>query len=170
MSTPEPGPAPDDSLEPFPTATVSEAEVSIRRAPKVPVFLVLGGLIGGIVSAAITSAFPIDEKVGYAATVGYFLLYGIPIGIVLGALLALILGPRLAAPGAHDRGRAGDRRPAPLRRRTGAAAQLSCVRSTQARYSGVTVPVTYSPVKQLISSDSTFEPCRMAASMSATSW
>ena len=91
MSTPEPGPAPDDSLEPFPTSTVSEAEVSIRRAPKVPVFLVLGGLIGGIVSAAITSAFPIDEKVGYAATVGYFLLYGIPIGIVLGALLALIL-------------------------------------------------------------------------------
>ena len=91
MSTPEPGPAPDDSLEPFPTATVSEAEVSIRRAPKVPVFLVLGGLIGGIVSAAITSAFPIDEKIGYAATVGYFLLYGIPIGIVLGALLALIL-------------------------------------------------------------------------------
>ena len=91
MTTPESGPGPDDSLEPFPTATVSEAEVSIRRAPKVPVFLVLGGLIGGIVSAAITSAFPIDEKVGYAATVGYFLLYGIPIGIVLGALLALVL-------------------------------------------------------------------------------
>ena len=91
MTTPEPGPTPDDSLEPFPSATVSEAEVSIRRAPKVPVFLVLGGLIGGIVSAAITSAFPVDEKIGYAATVGYFLLYGIPIGIVLGALLALIL-------------------------------------------------------------------------------
>jgi hypothetical protein len=91
MSTPEPGPETDDSLEPFPAATVSEAEVSIRRAPKVPVFLVLGGLIGGIASAAITSAFPIDEKTGYAATVGYFLLYGIPIGIVLGALLALIL-------------------------------------------------------------------------------
>ncbi len=95
MTTPEPGdvaPLPADAApEPFPSATVSEAEVTIRRAPKVPVFLVLGALLGGIVTAAITSAFPVDEKVGYAATVGYFLLYGIPLGIVVGALIALIL-------------------------------------------------------------------------------
>ena len=42
--------------------------------------------------------------------------------------------------------------------------------STQARYSSVTVPVTYSPSKQLMSSRSMSEPSRIAACMSATSW
>ena len=68
---------------------------------------------------------------------------------------------------------------APMRLRRDASAvgaalrrsgQLSWVASTQAKYSGVTEPVTYSPVKQLISSDSTEEPSMMAACMSATSW
>ncbi len=82
---------PDSAPEPFPDATVSEEEVSIRRAPKVPVFLVLGGLIGGIVTIIVTSLFEVDPKIGYAATVGYFLLYGVPIGVVLGALIAIVL-------------------------------------------------------------------------------
>lgn len=40
-------------------------------------------------------------------------------------------------------------------RTVGACAQLSCVDSTQERYSSLTLPVMYSPVKQLCSSSVT---------------
>ena len=56
-----------------------------------------------------------------------------------------------------------------VRRRAGAG-QLSCEPSTQARYSSVTVPVTYRPSKQLMSRSSTSEPSRIAAFRSSTSW
>ena len=55
-------------------------------------------------------------------------------------------------------------RPAALR------AQLFWLASTHARYSGLTVPVMYSPVKQLISSSVMPLPSRIAACMSSTSW
>ncbi|MBK4348550.1 hypothetical protein [Lacisediminihabitans changchengi] len=74
-----------------PIARVVTSRVSIRRAPKVPVFLVLGGAIGAIVTIIVTAAFPTDPATGFIATVGYFLLYGIPAGVVLGALVAIIL-------------------------------------------------------------------------------
>ena len=74
-----------------PAARVVASRVRIRRAPKVPVFLVLGGAIGALVTIIVTAAFPTDPAVGFIATVGYFLLYGIPAGVVLGALVAIIL-------------------------------------------------------------------------------
>ena len=67
------------------------SEVKIRRAPKLPVFLVIGGLIGGLVTLIATSQFPVDKHIGFAATVGYFLLFGIPAGVALGALVGLII-------------------------------------------------------------------------------
>jgi hypothetical protein len=71
---------------------VSEkTEVRIRRAPKLSVFLVIGGLIGGLVTLIATSQFPVDEQIGFAATVGYFLLFGIPAGVALGAMVGLII-------------------------------------------------------------------------------
>jgi hypothetical protein len=87
-STPEP------TATDGPSATVENASVSIRRAPKYPVFLVLGGLVGAIVTLILTSLFPADPSVGFAALYGYFVLYGIPIGVVLGALVAIILDRR----------------------------------------------------------------------------
>jgi hypothetical protein len=74
-----------------PASTSAQTEVRIRRAPRIPVFLILGALLGFIVTLALTSSFPTDPTVGFPATFGYFLLYGIPAGVVLGALVAIVL-------------------------------------------------------------------------------
>jgi len=70
---------------------VSESEVSIRRAPKVGVFLVLGAVLGLIVTLILTSLFKADPTVGFLASFAYFCLFGIPAGLLLGALVALVL-------------------------------------------------------------------------------
>ena len=54
-------------------------------------FLVVGALVGALVTLILTSLFPADPAVGFAATAGYFLLFGIPAGIVLGAVVGLII-------------------------------------------------------------------------------
>lgn len=68
-----------------------KSEVRIRRAPKLPVFLILGGALGAIATLILTSLYPADPAVGFAATFGYFLLYGVPAGLVLGAVVGLVL-------------------------------------------------------------------------------
>jgi hypothetical protein len=70
---------------------VSSSEVSIRRAPKIAVFLILGAVLGFFVTLILTSLFPPDPAVGFFASFAYFCLYGIPAGVVLGALVALML-------------------------------------------------------------------------------
>lgn len=70
---------------------MSESEVSIRRAPRIGVFLVLGAFVGAIVTLILTSMFRADPNVGFAASYAYFCLYGVPAGLVLGALIALVL-------------------------------------------------------------------------------
>ena len=69
----------------------TETEVTIRRAPKIGVFLILGGAVGSIATLVLTMLQPADKNVGYPALFGYFLLYGLPAGVVLGAVVALIL-------------------------------------------------------------------------------
>ncbi len=68
-----------------------EERATIRRAPKVPVFLVLGALLGFVVTLILVSAFPSDPTIGFPATFGYFLLYGIPAGVVVGGVVAIVL-------------------------------------------------------------------------------
>jgi len=68
---------------------VSE-KVRIRRAPKLPVFLVLGAFLGFLVTLILTAQFTPDPHVGFVASFGYFLLFGIPAGIVVGAVVGLI--------------------------------------------------------------------------------
>ena len=80
--------------DPEPRTTDSTAEVRVRRAPRLPVFLLLGAIIGAIVTLIITSLGPTGPKVGFAATYGYFCLYGVPTGVVLGAVLGLALDRR----------------------------------------------------------------------------
>ncbi|MBX3195299.1 MAG: hypothetical protein KF727_09415 [Microbacteriaceae bacterium] len=67
------------------------SEVRIRRAPKLGVFIVIGGALGAIATLVLTSLYPADKAVGFAATFGYFLLYGIPAGVALGAVVGLVL-------------------------------------------------------------------------------
>jgi hypothetical protein len=70
---------------------VSESDVSIRRAPRIGVFLIFGAMLGAIVTLVLTSLFEPDPAVGFLASYAYFCLFGIPAGVVLGALVALIL-------------------------------------------------------------------------------
>ncbi len=65
--------------------------VSIRRAPRFSAFIVIGALVGLLVTLVLTSLFPADPAVGFSATFGYFALFGVPIGAALGALLAIVL-------------------------------------------------------------------------------
>ena|SRR5690554_767772 len=68
-----------------------EDRATIRRAPKLYMFLAVGGALGAIVTFILTALFPADPLVGFGALFGYFLLYGVPAGVVLGAAVGLIL-------------------------------------------------------------------------------
>lgn len=73
---------------------VETYETTVRRAPKLGVFLVLGGALGALVTLILTSLFEPDPAYGFAASYGYFLVYGVPIGVALGAVVGLILDRR----------------------------------------------------------------------------
>jgi hypothetical protein len=68
-----------------------KTEVTIRRAPKLGVFLLIGAATGAIVTLVLTSLFPADPNIGFAASFGYFLLFGAPAGAALGALVGLVI-------------------------------------------------------------------------------
>lgn len=70
---------------------MTESDVSIRRAPKIGVFLILGAMVGLLVTLILTSLFRADPNVGFAASFAYFCLYGVPAGVALGGLVALVL-------------------------------------------------------------------------------
>ena len=72
-----------------PAETTVETAVSIRRVPKYPRFIILGGGLGAIVTFILTASFPSDPTIGFGALFGYFLIFGVPVGIVLGGLLAI---------------------------------------------------------------------------------
>ncbi|MEO6941922.1 MAG: hypothetical protein ABI238_00595 [Terrimesophilobacter sp.] len=68
--------------------------VTIRRAPKFSVFVVVGALIGFLATLILTSMYPSDPAVGFAASLGFFCLFGIPTGGFLGAIVAILLDRR----------------------------------------------------------------------------
>jgi hypothetical protein len=70
---------------------MSESEVSIRRAPRIGVFLAFGAMLGAFVTLVLTSSFEPDPAVGFLASYAYFCLYGIPAGLILGGLVGLVL-------------------------------------------------------------------------------
>jgi hypothetical protein len=72
-------------------AGAASVDVTIRRAPKIPVFLVLGALVGFFGTLIVTALQPADPAIGFTALFGYFCVYGIPLGVVLGGVLAIVL-------------------------------------------------------------------------------
>ena len=85
-----------ESVAASPAAQVSERqEVSIRRAPKFSVFLVLGIIFGIIVAAILTFAFPeVEGKTNWNQVFGFLFLPCTAIGAAIGAVVALILDRR----------------------------------------------------------------------------
>lgn len=77
--------------DPEERATISETTARIRRAPKYPAFMIVGGGIGAIGTFIATMLFEPDPAVGYGPLLGYFALYGVTGGVVIGALLALLV-------------------------------------------------------------------------------
>ena len=73
---------------------MDETEVSIRRAPRYARFLLAGGALGVIAALIATSVVPVDKNVGFGAMFGYLLLYGVPIGLAVGAATAVLLDRR----------------------------------------------------------------------------
>jgi hypothetical protein len=90
VETPEDGSAQQPDGTP-PMGTVADAEVRIRRAPRYPIFLILGGGLGAVVTFVLTALFPVDPAVGFGALFGYFAIYGVPAGVLVGAVVAIVL-------------------------------------------------------------------------------
>lgn len=66
-------------------------KATVRRAPKFPAFMIVGGGVGAIVTFVLTNLYPVDPAIGFFPLFGYFALFGVTGGVVLGALLAMIL-------------------------------------------------------------------------------
>jgi hypothetical protein len=77
-----------------PDGPMAETEVSIRRAPRYARFLLAGAALGVIAALIATSVVPVDKNVGFGAMFGYLLLYGVPLGLGLGAGTAVLLDRR----------------------------------------------------------------------------
>lgn len=73
---------------------VDTQQATVRRAPKLSVFLIMGGALGALATLILTSMFPSDPNVGFAASYAYFLVFGIPAGALVGAIVGLVLDRR----------------------------------------------------------------------------
>jgi hypothetical protein len=88
---------PDDRPAPAPQTDRTPDEVTIRRAPKFGVFIVGGGVLGFIATLiVVTATMDIDrgtktEDVSFGGLVGYFSLWGVTIGLAVGAIVAIVL-------------------------------------------------------------------------------
>jgi hypothetical protein len=71
--------------------TTETTEARLRRAPRLPVFLVLGAVLGVILALVLTLVGHVDPAVGFGATFGYFCLWGIPVGLAAGAVVAILI-------------------------------------------------------------------------------
>jgi hypothetical protein len=76
------------------SAPIDTQQATVRRAPKLGVFLLVGAGLGALVTLILTSLFPADPNVGFWASYAYFLIYGIPFGVVVAALVGLALDRR----------------------------------------------------------------------------
>lgn len=88
--------APQSPQQPEPQVETTRDEVRVRRSPKYSVFI-FGGIIVGVIATFIAVAVaPGDDQTPFAQAFGYFALYGIAIGALLGAIVAVIFDAVLA--------------------------------------------------------------------------
>jgi len=76
---------------------VEHDEVTVRRAPKVPVFLAVGALAGLVVAFAVTAAFPFQVGESSGSTFGYMALWGVVVGVLVGGVVAIVLDRRASS-------------------------------------------------------------------------
>src|SRR5690606_37634449 len=82
--------APGGVDEPDGPAEPDVRTATVRRAPKWSAFIVVGMLLGLVVTIAVTTAFPADPMVGMTTTVLVVGIFGVAGGAALGAIAALI--------------------------------------------------------------------------------
>ena len=86
-----PDAAQPDAAQLGPAQTTVETEVTVRRIPRYSRFLIIGAGLGAVATFILTASFSSDPKVGFGALFGYFLLFGVPAGAVIGAVVAILL-------------------------------------------------------------------------------
>ncbi len=69
-------------------------QVRRRRAPRYPVFIALGAVVGALVAVVLTYSLPATEQYGYQAVVGYTALTLGLVGGLLGGGIAVLLDRR----------------------------------------------------------------------------
>lgn len=85
----------NDQSTPLPAdATAGRDRVTVRRAPRIGAFLVVGGFLGFLATLIVTSLYEADPGVGFAASLAYFSLYGVSAGVLVGAVLAVLVDRR----------------------------------------------------------------------------
>ena len=84
--------APQSPQQPEPATSTSSDEVRVRRAPKYPVFIFAGVILGVVVTFVAVALAPGNgDGTPFLQAFGYFVLYGIALGALLGAIVAVIL-------------------------------------------------------------------------------
>ncbi|GLI27572.1 hypothetical protein ARHIZOSPH14_18140 [Agromyces rhizosphaerae] len=81
----------NDTPAPEEHAEVTRDEVTVRRSPRYPRFLVLGGAVGALLALILTFAFPAVEQFDKGQIFGFLLLVLGAMGVALGAVLALVI-------------------------------------------------------------------------------
>ena len=66
----------------------------MRRAPRARSFVLLGIGVGVVAVLAVASLFPPDPSLGAGLVSGYFLLWGVTVGLVVGLLTWLVADRR----------------------------------------------------------------------------
>lgn len=84
----------DSETPDAPRRHVETQQATVRRAPKFGAILLVGAALGALVTLILTSLFPADPNVGFAASYAYFLVYGVPLGLAVAAVIALLLDRR----------------------------------------------------------------------------
>ncbi|MCU1527045.1 MAG: hypothetical protein JWP75_808 [Frondihabitans sp.] len=84
--------APQSPQQPEPQVSATRDEVRVRRAPRYPVFI-FGGIIVGVIVTfiAVATAPGKDDGTPFLQAFGYFVLYSIAIGALFGSLVAVLL-------------------------------------------------------------------------------
>lgn len=79
------------SHDPEEHASVTEAQVRVQRSPRYFRFMFAGAIVFAVVAAVLTFAFPDGPTYDKGSVFGFLLAICVTIGIVVGAVVALII-------------------------------------------------------------------------------